>query len=196
MNTRLLAAKALAVGVVATALLSHHVYSEGSVTNLSLEVGGIALLTAAALGRIWSAAFITGKKSRVLVTEGPYSLTRNPLYFFSFLGFIGAGLAFESLTLAAALVAIFFLTHWPTILKEERKLRDLFGPVYDDYTRRVPRFFPSPHRPRLAESIDVSPRILTKAMLESAMVIGVFLVAHIEEWAQVNGHIPTLFTIY
>ena len=196
MNTRLLAAKTLAVGVVATALLSHHVYTEGSVTNLSLEIGGITLLTAAALGRIWSAAFITDKKSRVLVTEGPYSLTRNPLYFFSFLGFIGAGLAFESLTLAGALMVIFFLTHWPTILKEERKLRDLFGGAYDDYTRVVPRFLPSLHRPRLPEAIDVSPRILTKAMLESAMVLGIFLLADVEEWAHITGHIPTLFWIY
>lgn len=196
MNKRLLVAKVLVLGVFGTALVSHHVYKEDSVANLSLEVGALVLLAAAAMGRLWSAAFITGKKSQVLVTDGPYSITRNPLYFFSFLGFIGAGLAFESLVLAGALGVVFFLTHWPTILKEERKLRGLFGEAFDEYTRRVPRFIPSLHRPALAESMAVSPRILTRAMLESTLVLGVFLLAHLNEWAHLHGFVPTLLAIY
>ena len=196
MTKRLVFAKSLAVGVVATALISTHAYAEDSVTNLALETGALTLLLVAAMGRLWSAAFITGKKSKVLVTDGPYSLVRNPLYFFSFLGFIGAGLAFESVTLAAALAAVFFITHWPTILKEERKLRDLFGSSFDDYTKRVPRFIPLLRRPALCESMAVSPRILTKAMLESSMVLCIFGVAHINEWAHAHQILPTVLTIY
>lgn len=196
MHKRLFFAKLLAVAVFATALVSHHVYREDSVANLALEVGALVLLATAAMGRLWSAAFITGKKSVVLVTDGPYSVTRNPLYFFSFLGFVGAGLAFESVILACALAVVFFLTHWPTILKEEQKLRGLFGEAFDEYTRRVPRFFPSLHRPALAESMAVSPRILTRAMLESTLVLGIFLLAHLNEWAQLQGLTPTLLYIY
>jgi len=196
MTTRLFYTKALGLGVVLTALVSSHVYAEDSVTNLSLEISALVLLMVAAMGRLWSAAFITGKKSKVLVTDGPYSIMRNPLYFFSFLGFVGAGLAFESLTLALALAAVFFLTHWPTILKEERKLRDLFGQTFDDYTRKVPRFFPLLRKPAFCETMDVSPRILTKAMLESSMVLCIFGLAHINEWAHVHQILPTVLTIY
>ncbi len=196
MTTRLFYTKALGLGVVLTALVSRHVYAEDSVTNLTLEVSALVLLVVAAMGRLWSAAFITGKKSKVLVTDGPYSLVRNPLYFFSFLGFIGAGLAFESITLAILLAAIFFLTHWPTILSEERKLRDLFGEAFDEYTSRVPRFVPLVRKPALCESMAVSPRILTKAMLESSLVLCIFGLAHINEWAHMHQILPTVLTIY
>lgn len=196
MTKRLAIARALAVGVAATALISSNAYAEDSATNLALETGALVLLLVAAMGRLWSAAFITGKKSKVLVTDGPYSLVRNPLYFFSFLGFIGAGLAFESVTLAVVLAAVFFLTHWPTIISEERKLRELFGEAFDDYMRRVPRFVPLLRKPQLCESMAVSPRILTKAMLESSLVLCIFGLAHVNEWAHMHEILPTVLTIY
>ncbi len=59
------------------------------------------------------AAFLSAKKSSVLVCVGPYAMTRNPLYFFSFLSWVGAGLAFGAFTLALAVV--FLLTHLRTI---------------------------------------------------------------------------------
>lgn len=196
MNKRLAIAKALTLGVVATALLSSNNYAEDSATNLALETGAMVLLLISAMGRLWSAAFITGKKSKVLVTDGPYSLVRNPLYFFSLLGFVGAGLAFESITLALALGAIFFITHWPTILKEERKLQELFGEAFDDYKRRVPRFIPLMRKPELCESMAVSPRVLTKAMLESSLVLCLFGLSQVFEWAHLHNVLPTLLNIY
>lgn len=54
------------------------------------ELTGYLLLIAAALGRIWAFAYIGGRKNRELCQKGPYALTRNPLYFFSFLGVVGA----------------------------------------------------------------------------------------------------------
>ena len=38
------------------------------------------------MGRIWCSLYISGFKNAKLVTEGPYSLCRNPLYLFSYLG--------------------------------------------------------------------------------------------------------------
>lgn len=196
MRIRLLAAKALAVGVVGTALVSHHVYSEESAANISMEMTACFLLGAAALGRLWSAVYIAGKKTRVLVTDGPYSLTRNPLYFFSFLGFLGAGLALESLVLTAALAGVFFLTHWPTILKEERKLREAFNGSFDEYTRRVPRFVPRFTRFSKQEQIELPTKILGKVLLETSMVLGVYVLANLSEWFQVHGYMPVAFLIY
>lgn len=195
MNKRLAIARTLIVGVAATALISSNGYAEDSASNLVLETGALILLLVAAMGRLWSAAFITGKKSRVLVTDGPYSLVRNPLYFFSFLGFVGVGLAFESVTLALVLAGVFFLTHWPAIISEERRLRELFGEAFDDYMRRVPRFIPRMRKPEFCESMAVSPRILTKALLESSLVLCVFGLSHVYDWVHMHKVLPTLLTI-
>ena len=47
---------------------------------------GCLCVGAAMAGRMWCAQYIAGYKNDVLVREGPYSVCRNPLYFFSFLG--------------------------------------------------------------------------------------------------------------
>lgn len=196
MRKRLVIARTLTLGVAAAAVISSNGYAEDSALTLALEAGALILLLVAAMGRLWSAAFVAGKKSRVLVTDGPYSLVRNPLYFFSFLGFVGAGLALESVTLALLLGGIFFLTHWPTIIYEERRLRELFGEAFDEYKRRVPRFIPLFRKPEFCESMAVPPRILTRAMLESSLVLCVFGLSHVYEWAHLHEFLPILLTIY
>ena len=43
---------------------------------------GITLVGISSMGRMWCSLYIAGYKDNRLVTEGPYSLCRNPLYFF------------------------------------------------------------------------------------------------------------------
>ena len=43
------------------------------------------------VGRLWSTLYIGGRKSAEVVTGGPYSMTRNPLYVFSTLAAAGVG---------------------------------------------------------------------------------------------------------
>ena len=181
MRTRILVSRLAAVPVAGLALVSHHSFPEDSPLDISLELVGFVLLVLGAMGRVWSSAFISGRKNAELVADGPYSIVRNPLYFFSFLGFLGAGLAFESITIAVALGALFFLTHWPTILREEIRLEELFGPTFREYAERVPRFIPSPFKVRMPASITVSPRLFTRAMSESLLVLCVFQIAELTE---------------
>ena len=54
---------------------------EESLMLLACFMAGIG-----AFGRIWCSLYIAGYKNNVLVIEGPYSMCRNPLYFFSFIG--------------------------------------------------------------------------------------------------------------
>src|SRR5262245_33988965 len=130
-NKRLLVPKLLFLPMIAFALLSQSVYVEDGFWDTTLEVLALVLLSIGAVGRVWVSAYISGRKNAELVTDGPYSITRNPLYFFSFIAYVGAGLAFEKLTLAVAFAVFFFLTHWPTIIAEENKLRAAFGDQFD-----------------------------------------------------------------
>lgn len=189
--------KLLAFPVVALALVTHHTFDESSYLDAGMETAGFILLVTAALGRLWAASYISGRKNAVLVTDGPYSIVRNPLYFFSFLGFVGAGLAFESWTLAALFGLLFFITHWPVIVREENYLRGVYGDDFTLYAERVPRFVPRPWVLSPAPAlVSISPRLFGRAVMESALVLCVFLAAetveriHLVNPATVLLHLP------
>jgi protein-S-isoprenylcysteine O-methyltransferase Ste14 len=78
----------------------------------------------AILGRAWSTRYIGERKANLLVTEGPYSVSRNPLYLFSFLGAQTGSLLIA--IFAAGTVPIFR----PVIKREEAAPQILFGETY------------------------------------------------------------------
>jgi protein-S-isoprenylcysteine O-methyltransferase Ste14 len=103
---------------------------------------GAVLVGAATMGRLWCSLYIAGYKEGTLITIGPYSISRNPLYFFSFVGAVGLGLATETFTFGVLFTLWFALFYPPVIRAEERRLRELHGARFEDYAHRVPRFFP------------------------------------------------------
>jgi protein-S-isoprenylcysteine O-methyltransferase Ste14 len=191
-NKRLFIPKLLFLPAILLALVSQHVYAEDGFWDTTWEVASFLILIVAAIGRVWTAAYISGRKTHELVIDGPYSLTRNPLYFFSFLAYLGAGLAFEKLTVAFAFIVVFWLSHWATILAEESKLRYKFGDEYDDYTKTVPRFWPRIGRMKLPETVTFSPIVFNRAVLHCGFIMLAFLLAHLIEYAQVAGVVPVL----
>ena len=48
-----------------------------------LETGGVILILVCIVGRTWCTLYIGGNKKRELITAGPYSVVRNPLYVFT-----------------------------------------------------------------------------------------------------------------
>ena len=192
MKLRLRVTRVLVLPAALLGLFTHHVYSEDSLTDTLLGAFGLMLLLITAAGRIWAGAYITGKKNRTLVTDGPFSLVRNPLYLFSFLGFVGAGLSFESVTLAAVFAATFFVAHWPTIRTEERVLEELFGETYRRYCCQVPRFIPALRRPRTGGVVDLDTASFIRTVGESMAIPLVFVLAELAEWAKLNDLLPVL----
>lgn len=82
------------------------------------------------------------RKHEELATSGPYSYTRNPLYFGSALLSVGLLLAGWSWILAVILI-VYFAAFYPAVMKkEEEELRTKYGSVFEDYARCVPQFFP------------------------------------------------------
>ena len=60
-------------------------------THEMIEWFGIFAILLCIFGRTWTSLYIGGRKNRALLTKGPYSVVRNPLYVFSILGAAGAG---------------------------------------------------------------------------------------------------------
>src|SRR5208337_5496574 len=76
-----------------------------------------------------------------LITTGVYAVIRHPRYVQLFLGLLGSALVANYLVLY--LVAALWLPGiYVIVWLEEKELRERFGPAYDEYSRRVPRFLP------------------------------------------------------
>jgi protein-S-isoprenylcysteine O-methyltransferase Ste14 len=85
-----------------------------------------------------------GKNRRVyaidLVQDGMFAHCRNPLYDGNILIVLGIGIAVNSLLFLTFGGAFFIFAYFCIVMAEEEFLRNKFGPAYDDYCRRVPRF--------------------------------------------------------
>jgi protein-S-isoprenylcysteine O-methyltransferase Ste14 len=68
---------------------------------------GMILVGIASLGRMWCSLYIAGYKDDKLVAKGPYSICRNPLYFFSMIGTLGIGFATETFTFPIIFMLLF-----------------------------------------------------------------------------------------
>ena len=86
-------------------------------------------------------------KSNYLVTSGPYTLVRNPMYLGSFL--IGAGFVLIAWPwwMLPMFTLAFYLRFKKQIAKEEIFLHSTFGNQYKNYCAKVPRFFPALKNP-------------------------------------------------
>lgn len=143
------------VGALLALLLTEKMFADRLIGNLLL-MAGLVLVGMAMVGRLWCSLYIGGRKNSELVTEGPYSMTRNPLYFFSLLGFVGIGLCTQSISFSLCVVGFFVLVYPSVIASEEAFLRGRFGAAFQAYCERTPRFFPSLARYRASEVCEVS----------------------------------------
>lgn len=75
-----------------------------------------------------------------LITGGPYSLSRNPMYIAWTLMNLGVGLAANSFWITALLPLVAAFTHFVDVRKEERLLEEQFGDEYLQYKGRVRRY--------------------------------------------------------
>lgn len=107
---------------------------------LSLRLGFPIILFGEAI-RVWSSGHI--RKDRALTVDGPYSLSRNPLYLGNFFLGLGISVTGRSFPMVFLFLVGFYLIYKPTIAAEEKKLFHKFGADYSAYCQKVPRFFPS-----------------------------------------------------
>ena len=77
-----------------------------------------------------------------LVTEGVFAHSRNPLYLGNMLVYFGLFVMLNSPTGYLVGVPFFVIAYLCITVAEEDFLRGRFGAQYEEYCRRVPRFFP------------------------------------------------------
>lgn len=157
---------------------------------------GYFLIITACLGRVFSAAFICGTKNEKLSTQGPFSLVRNPLYVFSFLGTIGVGLLSGHVIIFFMLVGVFFFYYPEVVEDEEQFLLNHFGDQYEAYCREVPRWIPRQWKLDLPETITVYSRLLLKTIIDSSLFFLVFPFVESVELLHETHILPTLFSLY
>ncbi len=77
----------------------------------------------------------------VLVTDGAFALTRNPVYLGLWIALTGIALVFAFDWLLIVILPAWVILHQAVVKSEERYLEHRFGKAYQAYKRSVPRYF-------------------------------------------------------
>lgn len=172
--------------------LTHSLVSGPLALHEWVEVTGLGMIGVAILGRGWCTLYIGGRKAQTLTDVGPYSISRNPLYLFSFIGAAGIGAQTGSMLIAvlfaAGAVAIFL----PVILREERALEELFGAPFIRYKERVPRFGPAFSCWKDADTIEVRPKLVWRTLRDGLVFLMFIPLFEAIDWLQAEGFIHPL----
>ena len=187
------------VAVVAFILLaltqSHWELQDENVATFLFSTG-LGLAAIGSTGRIWCSFFISGRKDGELVTEGPYSISRNPLYVFSSIGLVGVGLSTETLTYPLLFLVIFGLYYPGIMAREERRLEELFGESFRQYRQRVPRFWPNPGLYCEPASWSSNPRLFRRHILSDIWFVWIAAIIELVEGMRNVGWVPHLLTLW
>ena len=124
-------------------LFSRQIWENESPLHELLDFSGYFLIALCALGRVYSTAFLGGFKNKDLITYGPFSVVRNPLYVFSLIGVTGIALISNHLAVIIGLPVFFLVLYTFLIKREEQFLESEFGESYQEYKKTVPRLLPN-----------------------------------------------------
>lgn len=161
-----------------------------------LKVLGLALIIICIVGRAWCSLYIGGRKKAEVVARGPYSISRNPLYVFSFMGAFGMGAQSGSVTLAVLFLVVTYLVFRSTVKREEIWLAGEFGEPYLAYMKRTPRFWPKFSAWRDEETLDVRPTFFLTTLWDGAVMLlavplfALFALGQSANWLPVFIHLP------
>jgi protein-S-isoprenylcysteine O-methyltransferase Ste14 len=192
-SARRIALAVLLAAVFAVLLFGQSKFPPETPVHEGLEMVGVLLIVIGIAGRLWSTLYIGGRKSKRVVADGPYSITRNPLYVFSSIAAIGVGAQMGSFTAAigfgvACAVAFHFV-----ILREEKFLAATLGKPYLAYLAKAPRFFPKLSLYNEGEPIGFRPASLLTTLLDGLVFLVAMPLFELIDAAQQSGALPVLF---
>lgn len=156
---------------------------------------GLIAIMICIFGRAWCSLYIGGRKKQEIVSNGPYSLCRNPLYVFSFIGAFGVGAMSGSLTIAL----VFALACWgvfrAVVEREERFLAGAFGATYERYRLRTPRFLPDLRLWRDEAELTVRPAFFLRTLRDGLVFLLALPLFELLEGLQQFGWFSVIFQL-
>ncbi|RVC97203.1 isoprenylcysteine carboxylmethyltransferase family protein [Mesorhizobium sp. M2A.F.Ca.ET.017.03.2.1] len=185
----------LIVVLFAALLFGQSTFPPDTPVHETIEMFGVLLIFLGIVGRLWSTLYIGGRKSSEVVTGGPYSITRNPLYLFSTVAAAGVGAqigSFSGIILFALLCAGAFHI---VILREERYLKEVLGAPYAAYLAKVPRFFPNLTLYQEGDTGSFKPRLLLNTLLDGLVFLVALPAFELIDGMQQLGVLPVWFTL-
>src|SRR5664279_277509 len=111
-----------------------------TVAGVSLYCAGfiLAIWAKQVMSQSWGVPGVHMKKQNKLVTTGPFSFSRNPIYLAFLMIYFGFAIAIQSwLIILRIPLGIYF---YKSAVREERNLEKIFGQKYVDYKKSVRRF--------------------------------------------------------
>ncbi|MGD9782055.1 MAG: isoprenylcysteine carboxylmethyltransferase family protein [Kiritimatiellia bacterium] len=187
---------ATAAAVLVLVFSTSHWDENDPMVSTCLFFIGMVLVAVGSLGRMWCSVYIAGYKDRTLITQGPYSICRNPLYFFSTFGALGIGFCTETFTFPLAVLVVMILYYPLVVRKEERRLREYFGSDMDDYLKRVPAFFPKFSLFSEPETYTVKPAAYRRHMFSALWFVWIVGLIELAEGLKEIGWIKSFGSIY
>ncbi len=119
---------------------------------------GVALVLAGVVANVWAERlFRRGgvgvcpfSEAPRVITQGPYRVTRNPMYLGIVLVAGGVAIAMGSWVSLVPVAILAVWLHWRFVLPEEEFLRERLGYAYEEYRRTRPRWLGLPSRGQCA----------------------------------------------
>ena len=168
---------------------------ESDLIKAILSNVGLFLITLCVFGRLWSSMYICGKKTTMIVRDGPYSVVRNPLYLCSYLGVLGISLSTENLFLIILLNAAFLFYYPFVIISEEKKLTQIHGEAFIQYMQQTPRFIPNFLKLKQPETYEVHVRIFNNALGDAIWFYIAYIAINFIKLMQYKGVVPFVIDI-
>ena len=91
-------------------------------------------------GRAGTSVLPFGDRTTTIVTDGPYGVSRNPMYVGMTLLYVGVAVASGVIWALATLPVVLLVIRYYVIAREETYLLEKFGDSYRDYQSRVRRW--------------------------------------------------------
>lgn len=192
-HTRRMVLAVVVVVLFAMLLFGQSVFPPDTPVHETIEMVGVVLIFLGIVGRLWSTLYIGGRKSSEVVTGGPYSITRNPLYVFSTLAAAGVGAQIGSITAMIGFAALCAGAFYIVILREEKFLKEVLGAPYQAYLAKVPRFFPKLSLYQEGDTGGFKPRLLRTTLLDGLVFLVALPAFELIDGAQQSGILPVLF---
>jgi protein-S-isoprenylcysteine O-methyltransferase Ste14 len=156
---------------------------------------GTLLTSVGVIGRIWSIIYVGGVKNSQLVTEGPYSVTRNPLYLFSLIAISGICLVFGSLLATAVFTLLAYFVFKYTAKREALHLSYLFGEHYAEYARRTPLFWPDFSMFSWGQVHTVPGKALRVTTRDALFILAMIPFSEFVEYLRESGLLPMAIAV-